>query len=397
VKIVAFPYHDWRKADAEGHRWRDIHLIDAFANHPDVERILVIDRPVSLAERLLRPREGWARGRTVAERSFPGGRARITEVTDRTMVLDIHVRDLIGPIVLRRGWWFRTFAQPRVQDCVRWAVAEMEMGQPSVVAWTPTVAPAVLALDRGAVVFDSLDNWMIHPRLRRDARAAGEAYADLLPAATAVVASAPASRAVLERWVDHVLVLPNGVNPELFGKRYERPVDLPTGAIVGYAGSLASRIDTNLVLRTASALPEVSFVFVGPIFEPSSIRPLRNLPNVHFLGNRHYDRVPSYIAHFDVAWIPHAVGEGETGGDPIKMYEYWAANREVVASRIDGLDAWADRLHLVDGAESAIHVIRGLLDGSIDARHASVPAERTWDAIAAHLIGIMKGRPDQDS
>ena len=389
VRIVAFPYHDWRKGDVEGRRWRDAHLIEALAALPDVEQILVIDRPVSLAERMIRRTGGWVEGTVLAERGDRLSRARITTVSEKIQVLDIHVPDLAGPLLRRRGWWFDTFADRRVLGHLRWAVAATGTDDPVGFAWTPTVAPAIAAINPSAFLFDSLDNWMIHPRLRDQRSRAAAGYAALLPAASAVVASAPASRAVLERWADGVVVIPNGVDPGAFQGRFDRPPDLPAGPVVGYAGSLSSRIDVDLVVETAAGLPDVSFVFVGPTFESAPIRRMRGISNIHLLGNRHYAMVPGYVSHFDVAWIPHAVGRGETGGDPIKMYEYWAAGREVVATPIDGLDAWADRLHLVSDPAAASRSITGLIRGTVAPKHATVPPDRTWDAIARRMLGLL--------
>jgi glycosyltransferase involved in cell wall biosynthesis len=263
------------------------------------------------------------------------------------------------------------------------------MQRPAIFAWTPAVAPAVAALEPQAVLFDSLDNWLIHPRLRRQARLASEAYATLLPTATAVVASAPASRDVLVRYADRVSIIPNGVDPAAFGGLHDRPLDLPPSPVVGYAGVLSSRIDAGLIAAVAAALPDVAFAFVGPVFERAAIRSIQGLPNVHLLGNRHYSQIPAYLAHFDLAWIPHAVGPGETGGDPIKLYEYWAAGREVVSTPIDGLEAWGDQVHLVRNATEAAGTIAGLLAGSIELRAAPVPPERTWDAIARRMLDLL--------
>jgi hypothetical protein len=392
VRLVAFPYHDWRKADQEGLRWRDAHLIETFARMPDVEDVLVVDRPVSLAERLRGRQPAWAKGQLILERSARGTRARVTQVRERVRVLDIHVPDLVGPVVSRRAWWFDTFADERVLDQVRWATTSTDHERPSVIAWLPTVAPAIAAVDSAGVLFDSLDNWLIHPGLRQHAVRAAAGYAAILPTATAVVASAPASRNVLRRWVDDVELIPNGVEPAAFEGPHARPLDLPAGPIVGYAGSLAARVDARLVATVARSLPDVSFVFIGQTLDPSAIAPMRDVPNVRILGDRHYGLLPSYLANFDVAWIPHAVGAGESGGDPIKMYEYWAAHREVVSTPIDGLDRWSDRLHLVGSADDAVTVIRGLLDGSVDPKHAVLPQERTWAAIADRMVALLRAR-----
>jgi len=171
---------------------------------------------------------------------------------------------------------------------------------------------------------------------------------------------------------------------------------------VGYAGTLGPRLDEGFIVEVARRLRDVSFVFIGQ--DPSRrlvdaiagrrVRfglnrrsgSLHTEPNVLMLGDRHYSRVPAYVQAFDIGWIPHAVGEGESGGDPIKMYEYWAAGREVIATPIDGLDRWPDRLHLVNDAAEAARTIDGLLNGSIAPKHATVPPDRTWKAIADRMI-----------
>jgi hypothetical protein len=92
------------------------------------------------------------------------------------------------------------------------------------------------------------------------------------------------------------------------------------------------------------------------------------------------------LFHADLTWIPHRVGEGETGGDPIKMYEAWAAGRQVITTPIDGIQAWERQLFVVDSADAAVETIGGLLDGTIAPKPVSVPEERTWASIADVLV-----------
>ena len=263
-------------------------------------------------------------GRWSASGSPGGVRASLTEVSPGTLVLDFAVRDLVAPIRRRRGWWFDVFARAEVGAAIDEA-AKVALGAPTdTVAWVPTVAPVLFGRD-GRVRFDALDNWLIHPTLRRHAAEAEAAYATIVPRADRVFASGPASARVLARWRPDVTLLPNGVDPEAFTGPVHRPADLPAPPIVGYAGKLAERIDDELVAAVAEELPDVQFVFVGPVLDDGAIRAMRRLPNVQVLGDRPYRDLPAYLRSFDVAWIPHRVGAGETGGDPIKLYEYWAA------------------------------------------------------------------------
>jgi hypothetical protein len=385
-RILAFPFHDWRKLQSEGFRTRDAHLLRALARRDDVERILIVDRPSSLAERLFRRDPARATGSLTSEWESGSVHASLTEVSPRVMVLDIATRDLAAPMRRRRGWWFDVFARRDVGAAIDEAVGRGLEGPTETIGWVPTVAPVLFGRG-GRVAFDSLDNWLIHPTLRRHATEAEAAYASIVPHADRVFVSGPASARVLTRWRSDVTLLPNGVDVESFAEPVERPADLPASLIVGYAGKLAERIDDAFVAAVATALPEVQFVFVGPVLNGGAIRAMRKLPNVQILGDRPYGEIPGYLRSFDVAWIPHRVGEGETGGDPIKLYEYWAADRQVVSTRIDGSEAWSSQVHLVDDATQAAATIRGLLDGDIAPLPTAIPAGRTWDEIAEAIVG----------
>jgi glycosyltransferase involved in cell wall biosynthesis len=385
-RILAFPFHDWRKLQVEGFRTRDAHLLEAFARRPDVERMLVIDRPTSFAERVARRGRDRAAGSLEREWQSGGVRASITEVSPNTVVLDIAVRDLVAPLLRRRGWWFDVFTRAEVGAAIDEA-AQVALGAPTdTVAWVPTVAPVLFGRD-ARVRFDALDNWLIHPTLRRHAAEAEAAYATIVPRADRVFASGPASARVLARWRPDVTLLPNGVDPKAFTGPIERPADLPAPPIVGYAGKLAARIDDELVASVARDLPDVQFVFVGPVLDTGAVRAMRKQPNVHVLGDRRYLDLPGYVRSFDVAWIPHRVGAGETGGDPIKLYEYWAADRQVVSTRIDGSEAWTEQARLVDGAAQAADAIRGVISGALAPLPTAIPAGRTWDEIAGTILG----------
>jgi len=394
VKLIAFPYHDWRKAEAWGFRNRDLHILQELALHSAVDDILVIDRPVSMTERLARRGQWFVNGSVVAERSSHRRTGRVTRVGPHTAVLDIAVPDLIAPVLRRRAWWFDIFEDPMVLEMIDWALRVLDLAEVSAIAWTPSVGPAVQRIQPAAFVFDSLDNWISHPVLRRNEAEARIGYAALLPNATAVVAPSPASRTILQEWAANVVVIPNGVDVARFRDRHARPADLPAGPIVGYSGTIGVRVDQGLIGAVADRLPDVSFVFVGPVRERSAIKDILGKPNIMLLGERHYETLPSYLQHFDVGWIPHRVGQGETGGDPIKTYEYWAAGLQVVSTRLDGFDRWSDQLHFMDSSADGARIIQGLLDGSIAPLTTDVPPDRTWSAIAGEIVRLLRTPPE---
>ena len=63
--IVVLPLHDWKKCEAEGFRTRDGHLLLEFAKNPRVKKILVINRPLSFTEALLKKRKWRVNGELI--------------------------------------------------------------------------------------------------------------------------------------------------------------------------------------------------------------------------------------------------------------------------------------------------------------------------------------------
>lgn len=384
--LLAFPFHDWHKGIAEGFRTRDGHLMKEFARREGIGPVVVIDRPTSRAEHLLRRKPYRVPGDVVWEERLGAYRCWVTAAVSNVLVIDVQTPDVASPVISGRAWWFDVFARDSVLRLLASAIRAVgATGSPGI-AWSPTVSPAIGALQPSPFVFDSLDNWLIHPTLRRHRDRASECYADLLPRAEAVFVSAPRSAAVLAEWRRDISILPNGVDVDHVRISRPRPQDLPSGPIVGYAGKLAERIDTELVDAVARRMPNASFVFVGPILSRRAISPLRSRPNVVFLGDRHYDVLPAYLQHFDVAWIPHRVGEGESGGDPIKLYEYWAAGKPVVSTAIDGLERHTASLAIVRTPDQAVEAITEAL---LRPRRQVVPPARTWPAIASVLLDVL--------
>jgi hypothetical protein len=210
----------------------------------------------------------------------------------------------------------RRLARPDVGRCIDIAV-DASLGEPTdAIGWVPAVAP-VLFRPNARTVFDSLDNWLIHPVLRRNAADATAAYAAILPRADRVFVSGPASAKVFTRWRPDAVVLPNGVDPDHWSGTWPRPGDLPAGPLVGYAGKLAERIDDERVAAVAALVPDARFAFIGPILDKRAVRRMQRMPNVLLLGDRPYADLPAYLHAFDVAWIPHRVGDAVLSGAPI--------------------------------------------------------------------------------
>jgi UDP-galactopyranose mutase len=89
---------------------------------------------------------------------------------------------------------------------------------------------------------------------------------------------------------------------------------------------------------------------IGPVvkIDPESL-PRRS--NLHYLGMKSYDELPSYLAGWDVALMPFARNESTRFISPTKTPEYLAGGRPVVSTPIRDVVRPYGELGLVEIAE----------------------------------------------
>ena len=91
------------------------------------------------------------------------------------------------------------------------------------------------------------------------------------------------------------------------------------------------RFDPGLLAYIGKTHPEWSVVVLGPVQPGVDLSPLKHVSNVHMMGNRPLEQMPSYLKGFDVAIIPYALNDATRGIYPMKTQEYLAAGKPVVA------------------------------------------------------------------
>lgn len=136
-----------------------------------------------------------------------------------------------------------------------------------------------------------------------------------------------------------VELLPNAADYDLFKTAFtekpKKPDDLQKipGPIIGYTGNICHRVDYDLIQAICLAHSDKNLVMVGPRnhYGHTDID-LDAIPNLHFLGSKRLEQLPSYLAHFNVLILPFLINEVTRSIYPLKINEYLASGKPVIAT-----------------------------------------------------------------
>lgn len=138
------------------------------------------------------------------------------------------------------------------------------------------------------------------------------------------------------------VLVSNGFDEKLFdGKPKPVPSDLVgiSRPVIGFVGVLFSFLDYVMIYKAVAAIPEASFVFVGPVEKSGrvGVERLKTLSNTYFLGRKQKNDIPAYVTNFDVCINPFKVDDVSRAVSPLKVYEYLACGKPVISTPMEGL------------------------------------------------------------
>lgn len=127
---------------------------------------------------------------------------------------------------------------------------------------------------------------------------------------------------------------------------------------IGYVGSITSlRLDPSILENIAREKPNWNIILVGPEDKIFKNSPLHDLPNVHFLGSKKSDDLPSHIKGFDIAINPQAINDITIGNYPRKIDEYLAMGKPVIATRTIAMEMFKDYVYLAKNKKNYVQLI----------------------------------------
>jgi glycosyltransferase involved in cell wall biosynthesis len=260
----------------------------------------------------------------------------------------------------------------------------------------PVVPAALLRLKPRMTIYHLADKLVANVD-RQHRHLADQKHAFWLHHADMVVTPSERFFEELREKVSYAYLLPHGVDIEHFAKASLGSSELPypddlrsiSPPIVGFFGTISQAwFDSQLVGEVARRRPDIAFVFIGPVYDGIDQLPILQYPNIHFLGKRPYNDLPTYLARFSVCLIPKVRTEMTAASMPLKLREYLAAGKPVVSTLEHG-DYFRPYVTLAETPDSFIQALDQALheDDPVARsreRQAAV-AEDTWDKVVEQL------------
>lgn len=239
--------------------------------------------------------------------------------------------------------------------------------------------------------------------------------ADILRGAGAVIAvSSVVGDWVLSRGAarERLHVIPNAISRE----RFDRPGDgaairarfgLTDRRVIGFVGSFQPWQDTACLVRAFARVrakhPDTHLLLVGHglLYEElnADVRERGLEKAVTFVGAAPHADIPDYLAAMDVAVAPYPRWKGEFHGSPMKIFEYMASGRPIVAAALgqvgEIIEAGVTGLLYEPGDEDGMTIALESMLADPAAAGAMGSAARikalrdhSWDAVATRVISL---------
>ena len=190
---------------------------------------------------------------------------------------------------------------------------------------------------------------------------------------------------------------PHGVDFDHFQRASDPAMPVAEGArnlphpVVGFFGSIGGWVDVDLLVYLAGARPEWTFLLIGLV--SADVRELRKYRNVIFAGVQPYESLPEWAKAFDVAILPYRLNQGSINANPLKLREYLATGKPVVAVSTPEVERFAHCVRIARSPDEFLARIEEALTQDSGAEKLARVTEvmgSTWDARAAEVLKVVE-------
>jgi hypothetical protein len=341
VDFLSFSHDYW-----DGPRHNRHYFLEALSRRARV----LFSAPPFHVEKLLRRSE---RERLARSGTFSLGGGLINHVPSKLLFLNHRL-----PALNR---WMRS---RRIQ-AIKGLLKQHGMASPVLMLWHPYFRDLIDEFDSPLLVYYAYDQYTGYTG--GSGMRSSPQEIELMKRADVVFVLSKELYEAKKEHASNIVHLPNAVDFDLFSRSRNAatpvPADLASipGPRIGYIGTINEKVDLSVVEHMARARPGWSIVLVGRENYRSEERQrfldLTARPNVHWLGPKTYDLVPSYIKGLDACLMCYVINDWTFYGDPSKLHEYLASGKPTFGCGLSSIREFSEVVGIPETAEQWVEAI----------------------------------------
>ncbi len=346
---------------------------------PEEHRILYVEPPISFLSPYKDPGVAFKKERA---------REGLRRLNNNTWLLS-------PPVVWPFGSRFAGFNgvnQRKIARCLQEAIQQLGFDNPVLWTYLHTSCDLVGKLGESFVIYDCVDDHSAYEGFNPQLVKAMERR--LMEQCDIVFCTARGLYESKKRFCREIYLSPNAADVGHFHKADlpETPVapeldNLPR-PILGFVGAIKEWIDLGLMVALADDFSEGSVVMVGPVGVNIDVSELMKRPNVHLLGHRNRELLPTYLKGFDVCLNPFRQNTLTSTVSPLKFYEYLASGKPIASVPMPEIMSFSALVEFGEGSDGFTAAVRRALEDTPEKKMTRLQTakENSWESRAQFMM-----------
>jgi glycosyltransferase involved in cell wall biosynthesis len=156
-----------------------------------------------------------------------------------------------------------------------------------------------------------------------------------------------------------------------------------------YIGTIDEWFDFGLIMELIEKFyNKIEVYLCGPSFIE-----IPESPKLHYVGILEHDELPEFISKMDVLFMPFLINKLIEAIDPIKIYEYIASGKFILAPYFDSMDKFKDYVFLYSDKEEFFLFTQKIISNIINKPTINLDhfiKNNSWKARAKEIFKILK-------
>jgi len=366
-------------------------LIEAYANHEQIEKIIVVNIPADFVHSLLKKKYRFKNAIISLRKTIKVNQ----KIYIYTPLIFIHFK--IG----FKFKFFRKLNKLLYNWSMRRLIIREKLGNNILsCVYCPEFIDFINFSDKLKIIYDCYDEYLLSSEDKFQNYLV-KAENELISKSFVVFTTSINLQKKAKTNNINSYFIPNAAKINLFKKAYVENLKIPDDLklikkpIIGYIGVFRNWMDFELLKFIIEEHQNKSFVFVGNWLKnvTDTVEMFDNYKNVFFLGQKQISQIPAYLKYIDITMIPNKMNKFNKNVLPYKLYEYMAAGKKIISTNTsqDMKDFYSDYIQVANTKEQFSEKIESMLtDKKFDSKKIfSFGIKQSWNSRVEDMLNII--------